>query len=95
MSKIKFPCDADRLRGHQTREWAKGVIAARRGANPDFEPNRGCNRLQSPATGIVGGTLIAGRDAVTPPLLTDTERGAGESTNARLHRLIGRYRDST
>ena len=81
MSKPTFPCDANALRGHQTREWAATVVRARRAGN---EP-------QSPATPIV----IAGRDAVTPPLLSSAERAEGNSTNARLHRLIGRYRDST
>ena len=29
------------------------------------------------------------RRELTPPILTDAERGQGDSINARLHRLIG------
>ena len=85
MSKPTYPCDADRLRGHQTREWAATVVRAR------LKAKRAGNEPQSPG----GPILIAGRDQVTPPLLTSDERGCGNSTNARLHRLIGKYRDTT
>lgn len=80
-----YPCDANAARGVSTRLLAVDIVRDYR------ERKRGANRPQSPATPI----LIAGRDAVTPSLLTDAERGAGDSTNARLHRLIGKYRDMT
>ena len=92
--KPTYPCDADTLKGQQTRLLAVEIVAdyrRRQSANHGQEADRAGNRLQSPAKGI----LIAGRDAVTPPLLTDAERGAGDSTNARLHRIIGKYRDMT
>ena len=83
--KPTFPCDANALRGRQTREWAATVVRAR------LEAKRAGNEPQSPG----GPILIAGRDQVTPPLLTPAERAEGNSTNARLHRLIGKYRDMT
>lgn len=85
MSHIKFPCDADRARGVSTRLLAVEIVRDYR------ERKRGANRAVTPATPIV----IAGRDRITPPLMTSEERGAGDSVNSRLHRLIGRYRDST
>ena len=95
MSKLTYPCDANRLRGQQTREWAKGVVEARRTRFHDSRADNAANGLQSPAIGIVAPVLIAGRDQVTPPLLTSEERGKGDSINAKMHKLIGKYRDMT
>lgn len=81
--KPTYPCDADRLRGRETRLLAVEIVRDYR------ERKRAGNRAVAPPR------TISGRDQVTPPLLSSAERAEGNSTNARLHRLIGRYRDST
>lgn len=93
MNKPTYPCDANHLRGQQTRLLAVEIVAdyrRRQSANHGPDADRAAN---GPQSGIVAPVLIAGRDQVTPPLLTDRERGEGESTNARMHKLIGKYRD--
>ena len=86
MSKPTFPCDANANRGRLTRLWAAETIRLYRQAKD------AANRTQSPAFATPRENQPV-MQHLTPSLLTDSERGAGESTNARLHRLIGKYRD--
>lgn len=87
-NKIKYPCDADRHRGVLTRLWAGEVVRAYRAAKSR------CIASVTPqfATPRENQPIMC---KVTPPLLTSEERGKGDSINAKMHKLIGKYRDCT
>ena len=77
------------------REWARLEIAAlraRRAGNdsqPQLEPENRSTGLETPPRASSDAGQVLMRE-LTPPVQTDEERGQGDSTNARLHRLLRR-----
>lgn len=84
---ITYPCDVNRQRGYLTRLWARGVAAGRKeqDANQGLASENARNEPVAPAMANPEDIRTVYPD---PRLMTDDERGEGDSTNARLHRLM-------